>query len=90
MNTIFNKLIENFYGRDLDKIKEQLDTYITLCHRFNDLALAIGRAGFHYDDQNDIFDIAELFIAHCLEKHGITLKHIVDKIEVEPPQKEGR
>ena len=80
MNRYYLDKLVNFYSRDLDKIKEELDAYYTLCLRFNDLANAISRAGFSYDERNNIFDIAELFIAHCLKEHGINLGHIVDKV----------
>ena len=84
MNKNFNnKLIENFYDRDLTRIKEELDKYYTLCLRFNDLALEISKAGFNYNKQNDIFDIVELFVAHHLKEYGINTDLIVDKITEE-------
>lgn len=76
----YNKQIQNFYDRDLSKIKKELDEYYALCLRFNDLALDISRAGFHYDNQNNTFDIVELFVAQNLREYGVNMEHIVNTI----------
>lgn len=76
----YNKLLENHYSRDLDDIEKDLDTYWTLCIRYQQLVNMIHRAGFYYDEQNNIFDIVELFAALHLKESGINTDHIVDKI----------